>query len=87
MPRRWWAQVDSNHRHIIAYALGLFLVRLSPRTVSGALVGSSGLEPPTHKLLMRSVIFIDFRLVLLSQHAGGLKWTRTTDLPLIRRVL
>ena len=71
----------------------LFLIRFSMNiclhTVSSTstLVGSSGLEPPTHNCLCARSFSFDFRLVPLPQHAGGLKWTRTTDLPLIRRVL
>ena len=50
---------------------------------SAVLVGSSGLEPPTKWLSGRSLSPFATHLAVL----GGLKWTRTTDLPLIRRVL
>ena len=54
------------------------------------LVGSSGLEPPLFLLISKlSFWWKSFRSapISLSWKTGGLKWTRTTDLTLIRRAL
>ena len=93
----WWAQVDSNHRHIIAYALGRRdLFRLAPHR---RLVGSSGLEPPTSRLsggrsnrlsykpILVWLNSLSLRVLLDVAIHGGDKRDRTADPLLAKQVL